>query len=177
MANINSSDWLTAIGQSKFTRFFSLWTMVTLEEQMEDLDAGLRRKSCHQKIGDNKLVTKLKWFKLNPFMKSDPFSNGRFIRWHHHVITFGDSFGDINYSFWRVKRRIRFFWRMAFWLARFNTGCIRVTHLISLKISFREGKVGVNWSQGEKRVKLGRGWGKVRVKWGWIQGDERVKRG
>ena len=50
MANINSSDWLTAIGQSKFTRCFSLWTMVTLEEQMEDLDAGLRRKSCHQNL-------------------------------------------------------------------------------------------------------------------------------
>jgi len=63
MANINSSDWLTAIGQSKFTRsFFSLWTMVTLEEQMEDLDAGLRRKSCHQnfKIGDKTQMVQIK---------------------------------------------------------------------------------------------------------------------
>ena len=62
MANINSSDWLTAIGQSKFTRFFSLWTMVTLEEQMEDLDAGLRRKSCHQnlKIGDETQMVQIK---------------------------------------------------------------------------------------------------------------------
>jgi hypothetical protein len=63
MANINSSDWLTAIGQSKFTRsFFSLWTMVTLEEQMEDLDAGLRRKSCHQNLknGDKTQMVQIK---------------------------------------------------------------------------------------------------------------------
>ena len=122
--------------------FFSLWTMVTLEEQMEDLDAGLRRKSCHllTHFGD------IYWWRSNGSSKFQlwnrtfiPFqmegSSGEIITW---LIwwQFGDSFGDINYSFWRVKRRIRFFRRVTFWLARFNTRCIRVTHLISLKVNF-----------------------------------------